>query len=245
MGRRSLATTHSASYHNVREKVFITLIFGRWRPLGAFGAALLFSTTVGIQRVIRFAPPEGGLAIAVFRIFQETLTNVIRHAGAETASVLIERQDAITWVSDSQDGDALGVFAQRYDGAGQPFTAALLDWLRNLQGAEPQALACLAALPPTYPLPYELALAGTGAPLGPALQAYAFGWAENMTQAALKAVPLGQSSGQRMLAVLARAIPGAVHIALSHSDDSRQAFSPMLAILSSRHETQYSRLFRS
>ncbi|MFN5177560.1 urease accessory protein UreF, partial [Limnohabitans sp.] len=78
-----------------------------------------------------------------------------------------------------------------------------------------------------------------------ALQACAFGWAENMTQAALKAVPLGQSSGQRMLAVLASTIPQAVQIALSRTDETRQAFSPMLAILSSRHETQYSRLFRS
>ncbi len=122
---------------------------------------------------------------------------------------------------------------------------SLLDWLRNLGQASPEALQCLANLPPTYPLAYALALACSQAPLDQALQAYAFGWAENMTQAALKAVPLGQSSGQRMLAVLARTIPEAVHIALTRSDETRQAFSPMLAILSSRHETQYSRLFRS
>lgn len=122
---------------------------------------------------------------------------------------------------------------------------SLLDWLRNLQGASPAALQCLADLPPTYPMAQALALAGTGAPLEQALQAYAFGWAENMTQAALKAVPLGQSSGQRMLAALARAIPEAVRTACALTDDTRQAFSPMLAILSSRHETQYSRLFRS
>ena len=125
---------------------------------------------------------------------------------------------------------------------------SLLEWLRSLQAhcpASPEALQCLAALPPTWPLAYALALASTQALLDQALQACAFGWAENMTQAALKAVPLGQSSGQRMLAALARAIPEAVQIALTRTDDTRQAFSPMLAILSSRHETQYSRLFRS
>ena len=122
---------------------------------------------------------------------------------------------------------------------------SMLDWLRNLQHASPEAMQCLAGLPPTYPMAYALALACAKAPLDQALQAYAFGWAENMTQAALKAVPLGQSSGQRMLAALARAIPGAVHTAQSLNDETRQAFSPMLAILSSRHETQYSRLFRS
>jgi urease accessory protein len=125
---------------------------------------------------------------------------------------------------------------------------SLLEWLRQLQEhcpASPEALQCLAALPPTYPLAYALALASSQAPLEQGLQAYAFGWAENMTQAALKAVPLGQSSGQRMLACLARAIPQAVRTAQSLCDETRQAFSPMLAILSSRHETQYSRLFRS
>lgn len=78
-----------------------------------------------------------------------------------------------------------------------------------------------------------------------ALLAYAFGWAENMVQAAIKAVPLGQSAGQRILARLTQEIPAAVELALALPDAERQAFSPMLAILSARHEHQYSRLFRS
>jgi urease accessory protein len=75
--------------------------------------------------------------------------------------------------------------------------------------------------------------------------AFAFGWAENMMQSAIKAVPLGQGAGQRILARLAAGIPAAVDHALALSDDERQAFTPMLAILSAQHETQYSRLFRS
>ncbi|MFL6660844.1 MAG: urease accessory protein UreF, partial [Rhizobacter sp.] len=59
------------------------------------------------------------------------------------------------------------------------------------------------------------------------------------------AVPLGQSAGQRILARLADEIPDAVDHAMRLADDERQAYAPMLAILSSRHETQYSRLFRS
>ena len=78
-----------------------------------------------------------------------------------------------------------------------------------------------------------------------ALLALAFGWAENMMQAAIKSVPLGQSAGQRILVRLAAEIPAAVDNALALGDDERQAFSPMLAILSAQHETQYSRLFRS
>ena len=122
---------------------------------------------------------------------------------------------------------------------------SLLDWLRNLQQASDKQLRFCASLPVTYPLAMSLALSLAHTPLDQALQAYAFGWAENMTQAALKSVPLGQSAGQRMLARLAREIPLAVRTATELPDDERQAFSPMLAILSSRHETQYSRIFRS
>ena len=92
----------------------------------------------------------------------------------------------------------------------------------------------------TYPVAF--ALAANGAPVRATLLAYAFGWSENMMQAAIKSVPLGQSAGQRILARLANEIPQAVEYALHNAP---QAFTPMLAILSSRHETQYSRLFRS
>ena len=122
---------------------------------------------------------------------------------------------------------------------------SLLDWLRNHTTATPAQIAILAAQLPTYPIAFALAASATQAPLRDCLLAYAFGWAENMTQAAIKSVPLGQSAGQRILSALAADIPAAIDHALAVTDDSRQAFSPMLAILSSQHEVQYSRLFRS
>ncbi len=124
---------------------------------------------------------------------------------------------------------------------------SMLEWLRNQpEGADDPRLAQLASLkPPTWPVAWALGAVRGGAALEPSLVAHAFGWAENLVQAALKAVPLGQSAGQRILAALARDIPAAVAHALSLDDDHRQAFTPMLAILSARHETQYSRLFRS
>jgi urease accessory protein len=97
----------------------------------------------------------------------------------------------------------------------------------------------------TYPVAFAVAAAQSEASTRQILLAFAFGWAENMMQSAIKAVPLGQSSGQRILARLAREIPSAVDHALTLGDADRQAFTPMLAILSAQHETQYSRLFRS
>jgi len=125
---------------------------------------------------------------------------------------------------------------------------SLVDWLRNRHAgdtARQDAIAWLAAHDAAYPIAFSYAAHCTGAAPRDALLAYAFGWAENMVQAAIKAVPLGQSAGQRILARLAEAIPAAVEYALALPDGERQAFSPMLAILSARHEHQYSRLFRS
>ena len=122
---------------------------------------------------------------------------------------------------------------------------SLLAWLGNHDGANASHIQACAKLPPTYPIAFALAASQTGAGVRDCLLAYAFGWADNMMQAALKSVPLGQSSGQRILARLSQRIPAAVELAAGLSDDERQAFSPMLAILSSQHETQYSRLFRS
>jgi urease accessory protein len=122
---------------------------------------------------------------------------------------------------------------------------SLLEWLRNHTTATASQIGLLAELQPTYPLAFALAASATGAPVREGLLAYAFGWAENMVQAAIKSVPLGQSAGQRILSALTAAIPAAIDHALSLPDSARQAFSPMLAILSAQHEVQYSRLFRS
>jgi urease accessory protein len=131
---------------------------------------------------------------------------------------------------------------------------SLLEWLRMRDAADAALgespdprIDALATLPagPTWPLAFALAAARAEAPAREALLAMGFGWCENQVQAALKAVPLGQSAGQRVLATLADALPAVVDAAIRLPDSERQAASPMLAILSSRHEAQYSRLFRS
>ncbi|MEZ5588173.1 MAG: urease accessory protein UreF [Sedimenticolaceae bacterium] len=74
---------------------------------------------------------------------------------------------------------------------------------------------------------------------------YAWGWLENQVAAAIKLVPLGQTDGQRVQLALAERLPLAVGRALAIDDEDIGAGAPALAIASTRHETQYTRLFRS
>jgi urease accessory protein len=126
----------------------------------------------------------------------------------------------------------------------QQMGRSLLIWLQGLVPEAP-VLPLLRQLKPapTWPVVMGAAAASRGAALAPALQAIAFGWAENLMQAAVRCVPLGQTSGQRLLARLVHAIPQAVASALTAPEP--MAFAPLLGVHGARHETQYSRLFRS
>ncbi|MCK4081470.1 MULTISPECIES: urease accessory protein UreF [Acinetobacter] len=77
------------------------------------------------------------------------------------------------------------------------------------------------------------------------LTAYSFSVLENQVLAAVKTIPLGQMSGQRILWHLHELIPQAVEQALTLQDDELSSSLPQYAMLSMAHETQYSRLFRS
>jgi urease accessory protein len=79
----------------------------------------------------------------------------------------------------------------------------------------------------------------------PALQTYCWAWAENQVLAAVKLVPLGQSAGQRMLHSLNSHL-GAYSTQAMGVPDSDIGISTVLqSVASGRHETQYTRLFRS
>jgi urease accessory protein len=88
-----------------------------------------------------------------------------------------------------------------------------------------------------FPVAFAFAARTWGINAEDAVQAYLWSWLENQVMAAVKAVPLGQTAGQKMLLSLS------AKIALP--TESFLNFAPGLAALSSQHETQYSRLFRS
>ena len=96
-----------------------------------------------------------------------------------------------------------------------------------------------------YPVAVAVTAAGHGVPLAPALQAWLHAAAANLISAGVRLIPLGQSDGQRVLAALEPTIAAAAAraIAMPLDDIGGAAFRADLAAM--RHETQYTRLFRS
>jgi urease accessory protein len=121
------------------------------------------------------------------------------------------------------------------------FSLARLARELGLEGAA--ALEAAGEL--AYPAAYAFVATAWRLDPGQALAAYLWAWIENQVLAAVKAVPLGQTDGQRLLLALGARVGAAAEAAARAADDELLNYAPALAILSSRHETQYSRLFRS
>lgn len=113
---------------------------------------------------------------------------------------------------------------------------ALAPWTERL--AKP-------GVPAAHPVAAALATALAAIPLEAALAAYLQAFAAGSVGAAVKLVPLGQTDGQRVMAALEPVIATCVETALACPLDDLGAAAPLSDMLSMRHETQYTRLFRS
>jgi urease accessory protein len=108
------------------------------------------------------------------------------------------------------------------------------------------ALAALfAARPITYALAVALAAAAHDVPLRPALTAMLNGFLANLVSAGVRAIPIGQTDGQRIIAALSPVITEVAAAAESQSIDELGGAALRADIASMKHETQYTRLFRS
>ena len=92
---------------------------------------------------------------------------------------------------------------------------------------------------------YALACVGWRIDENSACHGLAWSWLENLVLAAVKILPLGQTEGQQVLMRLADRLPVVIEQARSITDDELGASSHALALASSAHEAQYTRLFRS
>ncbi len=135
---------------------------------------------------------------------------------------------------------------------------SLVRLLGELEGPAAAAALAAAARPPAAPLSFPAAFAFAAARWEideeSALLAYLWAALENQVMAAVKAIPLGQTAGQRILRALGAQLPALGRAAAERTPSAADSpspldaitnFTPGLAIASSRHEAQYSRLFRS
>jgi urease accessory protein len=94
-----------------------------------------------------------------------------------------------------------------------------------------------------FPTAFAFAARRWGIAPREALLGYLWSWLENQVMAAVKGIPLGQTDGQRILLSIGNSLPSIAEQAMELKHLAN--FAPGLAMLSSRHETQYSRIFRS
>jgi len=106
-----------------------------------------------------------------------------------------------------------------------------------LAARHPRALA--------HPVAFGTAAGFHGLPLLPALTGWLAAFAANLVSAGVRLVPLGQTDGQVATAALQPVVAEAAEAALGADLETLGTAAPMLDLLSMRHETQYTRLFRS
>jgi urease accessory protein len=96
-----------------------------------------------------------------------------------------------------------------------------------------------------YPVAVGITCAGHGIPLRPALNAFVTALLSNWVSAGLRLIPLGHTDGQRLLNALAPIVAAAAQraVAARLEDVGSAAFRADIA--GAKHETQYTRLFRS
>lgn len=99
--------------------------------------------------------------------------------------------------------------------------------------------------PVAYPIAAGVACAGHDIPLVPALHAFLTAVSSNWISAAVRLIPLGHTDGQRVLKALEPTVAATAQLALAARLDDVGSATFRADLASIRHETQYTRLFRS
>ncbi|WP_374538923.1 urease accessory protein UreF [Chitinimonas taiwanensis] len=121
--------------------------------------------------------------------------------------------------------------------------AQLLGALPELGALGQRQLAGLQR--PCWPCLYALAAQHWQLDGAAALTAYAWGWLENQLMVLMKALPMGQLAGQLLLSRLLPQLAPLAEQAGARPEADWHNLAPGFALACARHETQYSRLFRS
>ena len=114
-----------------------------------------------------------------------------------------------------------------------------------ISSLEPTAVEYQSILRQSHIVGYSFACERRQIDFEPAACGWLWSWLENLVLSAVKIIPLGQTAGQQIIFSLGAMVPGVVAAAESVADEEIGASSMAQAIASARHETQYTRLFRS
>jgi len=180
------------------------------------------------------------------------LVDVLAHGGGFADAVLCARAHAAAAIGEpcalaevAELGAALSPSAERHletTAQGRAFLeAAEAAW----PGPGQRLLRTAWAGPFAYPVAVGAVAAGHGIALAPALTAFVHAFAANLVSAGMRLVPLGQSAGQRVIAALEPVVGEVARRAASAPLEAAGGCAALADIASMRHETQYTRLFRS
>ena len=208
------------------------------------------------------ALPIGGYSYSQgveWAVDQAWLTDIdqYRHWLTELIHGPLQRQELPLLVRlyhscDTQDAEQLDYYSQLAVAVRE--TAELRNEERDRAGALLRILKALPDWPGTIP---ETALARSPLagmawatvhwriPLARLLGAYAHTWLESQIVTAIKLIPLGQTQGQQLQYELIPLATKAIERAWSTSAEDIGFSTPAVSMASARHETQYSRIYRS
>lgn len=159
------------------------------------------------------------------RLYQASLEGDAEVFAHWSRFLLANRETAELRLEEQQRGSA---FARLLDGWQLGQAPA---WRASLELSQLGGMAWLGA---QWAIPLRTLALGHG-----------FAWLEGAVMAGVKLVPFGQQAAQTLLRDLSQELPAVLDHALALGDEQLGGGLPLLAIASSRHETQYTRLFRS
>lgn len=208
-----------------------------------------FSYSHGLESAIDAGLIAGAPALAAW------IADVLRHGAGRTDAILL----GCAWRAEAARDDVRLVeilaWAEAFRGTaelaletsaqGEAFLAAVrAAWPHPRLDALADVLAETERTP-AHPVAVGVACAALGIGEAAARRAYLHAFTANLVSAGIRLIPLGQSDGLRVLAGLEPVI----HAVAEESADAGLAdlgtATWMVDLTSARHETQYTRLFRS
>lgn len=159
------------------------------------------------------------------RLYQACLATDAQAFSQWSRFLLANRETAELRLEEQQRGSALARLLDGWQLGQDP------AWRASLELSQLGGMAWLGAY---WAIPLRQLALGIG-----------FAWLEGAVMAGVKLVPFGQQAAQTLLRDLGQDLPAVLDQALALGDDQLGGGLPLLAIASSRHETQYTRLFRS